>query len=725
MAAGQIDLSFNANATIVSGWANYLAPILVTSGGDVIVGGRWDAGDTPLERFTSTGSVATWSQPTVNGEVYELVQTSAHQLYVCGYSLDTGVCIMRLNSDGTRDTGFTPAVTLDTNYGDVTMALQSDGKVVVGGQLTLSATNCSLARLNTDGTADSSFTHALYPNDLDLVSVKAVAVQADGKILAGGEGRVDVNLRRVLADGTPDSSFTVASQIYAGGRKVRRIAVLGDGKILVGTHILGGSTSGAHLYRLNSDGTLDSGFTPVVLANPASPYVLGVSAMLVQGDGKILITGEFATVGGHSSPVLARVNADGTPDTTFAPSPALSPADTYLFGLALTPTGKIMAAGQFETFQGEARRHLVLIDNDYVVTVPIPTEEVTEGLVFGSSPVAGMIMAIQEAMGMAAAISGAATAANSISDTLAVLGRAHPVLLELLAEGLAFGDTLADDYTAIASVVDRLVLTGEATNYADARSMVVEALVLIATSETLAKETVTERLALGTIVESLFTAMEYIVDTAVAAADAAGTLRLSTLVSESLVLGESQATSATLAQLVRESVSFAVHLAVDNQQYVAWSMNTRNQGLTRYTQYPYNSFAKLGGRYFGLTSTGFYELTGDDDAGVPVPARIRLGMFDFGTRRFKRVPEVYIGYAATGDLLLRAISVDAATGEKHAATYRVQPRSAAVTRESKFKLGAGVKSVDWDFELENINGADFDLSTIVFHPLRTDRRTRG
>lgn len=724
MAVGQVLTSFNANSTVTATWADYIQCSLVL-GANVIVGGKPNSVSTALEKFSATGAADTaWNPPDLGGgTVLSLADAGSGKVAVGGRGLVTNRSVMLLNADGSNDTGFSEssAIDLTTTPNYVSVAVQPDGKVLVGGNFAASATAYGVIRLNTDGTRDNSFAAV----DAGIQTVRRIALQPDGKVLVGGQTNVGAVIARLNSDGTIDSGFTPPAALTTD-KYVTCITRQSDGKILVGLGKTGGGlTSETLVYRLNADGTSDAGFTPVTLGVGAEQFSMFVNELVPQGDGKILVCGWFDTIAGLECPVMARINATGTADTAYDPTPALTRETSDVNTVSLFPDGSIFVGGWFTSYGGVARNHIALLENDYVVTVTVPTEAITEGLVLASSPVAGMIMAIQEAIAAAAASTASAETANYIAESLIVLQRAHPVLLQLISEGLAVGDTLTDDYTAIVAVLDRLVLEGTATNYADARNMVVDALVLIAVSETLSKETMHDTAAFGVVVESLFTAMQYIVDTAALRADASGSMLLTALMRENATFGTLSETSATLGQLVREAVSFAMHLSVDNQQYVAWSMNTRNQGLTRYTQYPYNSFAKLGGRYFGLTSTGLYELTGDDDAGTPVPARIRLGMFDFGTRRFKRVPEVYIGYAATGDLLLRAISVDAATGEKHAATYRVQPRSAAVTRESKFKLGAGVKSVDWDFELENINGADFDLSTIVFHPLRTDRRTRG
>jgi len=100
--------------------------------------------------------------------------------------------------------------------------------------------------------------------------------------------------------------------------------VQSDGKILVGggfTTI--GNTTRARIARLNSDGSLDSTFI-----READNLVRDFA---VQADGKILVVGSFTTVAGVPRPGLARLNADGSPDVAFNVSIAGTNTSAALF----------------------------------------------------------------------------------------------------------------------------------------------------------------------------------------------------------------------------------------------------------------------------------------------------------------------------------------------------------------------------------------------------------
>ncbi len=186
------------------------------------------------------------------------------------------------------------------------------------------------------------------------VSVQTVAVQADGKILVGGNfstlgAQPRTCMGRLNADGTLDSAFAPSA---VGNDGVYCFAVQPDNRILVGGAFLSLAGQSQPFYgRLNYDGTLDA------------PFTLGangwVSCLLPQADGKTLISGGFTTVGGQTRYTIARLNADGTLDPDFKPD-----ANYIVLLLAAQPNGKILACGGFTNLDGQARSHIGRLNAD-------------------------------------------------------------------------------------------------------------------------------------------------------------------------------------------------------------------------------------------------------------------------------------------------------------------------------------------------------------------------
>ena len=167
-------------------------------------------------------------------------------------------------------------------------ALQPDGKLLIGGIFTsvLGVGRNNLARLNTDGTLDTSFN----PNANS--DVNSIAVQADGKILAGGSftsigGQPRTNIARLNGtDGLADS-FNPQANL-----RVVSITVQTDGKVLAGGYFttIGGQTR-HYIARLDATTGLADSFNP----NANGGGFPHVASIAVQSDGKILAGGDFSS----------------------------------------------------------------------------------------------------------------------------------------------------------------------------------------------------------------------------------------------------------------------------------------------------------------------------------------------------------------------------------------------------------------------------------------------
>lgn len=230
---------------------------------------------------------------------------------------------------------------------------QPDGKVVIGGRFTSvqGVPRSYIARLNADGSVDMGFDPKANE------AVYAIAVQGDGKLLVGGNfTSMQPNgapslvpapfMVRLNGDGTVDGSFDP----QPSGR-VLAVALQPDGKVLLGGNFgslqpfgTGSPVTRQRIARMNADGTLDTGFDP----KPNSE----VESLAVQSDGKVILAGIFTTVqpngagAATSRQFIARVNADGTLDTSFDPKP-----NNSVFAIALQGDGKVLLGGVFSTLQ--------------------------------------------------------------------------------------------------------------------------------------------------------------------------------------------------------------------------------------------------------------------------------------------------------------------------------------------------------------------------------------
>ncbi len=231
------------------------------------------------------------------------------------------------------------------------VAIQPDGKVLAGGYFTTlgGQFRTNLARLNADGTADAGFDPGA--DGLPL----AFVLQTDGKIVVGGQfstlgGESRSNLARLEASGAVDLGFDPRVD-----GPVNCLAALPDGKMLVGGYFttLGGQNC-TNLGRLNPDGTLD---TPIDIGSDSA-----VNSLAVQADGKILVGGYFSALAGQTCTNLGRLNPDLTLDVSFNAG-----VDGGVLCLAVQADSKILVGGQFGTLGGESRSYFGRLEPDGAV----------------------------------------------------------------------------------------------------------------------------------------------------------------------------------------------------------------------------------------------------------------------------------------------------------------------------------------------------------------------
>ncbi len=198
----------------------------------------------------------------------------------------------------------------------------ADGKILVAGEFTgvNGVTRPLVARLRPDGSVDPEFKDSrLFPAG----AVSALALQTDGKLLVGGQfyrttDGVLVTVARLNPDGSLDPAFNPSP---ATDQPVRAVTAGGSGGVFVGgafTAFAGSAYSG--LVRLRPDGGVDAaGFDPGTGADGAA-----VNALARLPDGRLFAGGSFATFNGIARPGLVRLRTDGTVDPAFAPvSPAV------------------------------------------------------------------------------------------------------------------------------------------------------------------------------------------------------------------------------------------------------------------------------------------------------------------------------------------------------------------------------------------------------------------
>lgn len=305
-------------------------------------------------------SVTTTAQPGRLDETFHPQTQEGTRVKACALQNDGKLIIAgdfpggitRLNDDGSLDNSF--ATGTGANNTVAALAIQGDGKVVIGGSFTsYDGVNVNrITRLNTDGSLDNSFN---VGSGLDTswfsaysFGVHALAIQNDGKVLAGGNfqaynGEPVQNLVRLHPDGMLDSTFM---SISGPDLPVLSISLQNDGMVIIGgrfSYSPGGFIHG-FIARLSPEGVVDTAFTQNVTLGPTN--VSEVRTTAVQEDGRILIGGSFNYCNGVApTKRLCRLNSDGTLDAAFQLNQILPSTYYKVNASVVLPGGSILVGG--------------------------------------------------------------------------------------------------------------------------------------------------------------------------------------------------------------------------------------------------------------------------------------------------------------------------------------------------------------------------------------------
>lgn len=272
--------------------------------------------------------------------------------------------LARLNTDGTLDASFTSLP--GANGGVHAIALQADGKVLIGGGfLTYAGVGRrGIARLNADGSLDPTFDPGTGIANGNPASVRSIAVQPNGKILIAGDfsefnGTPRIDIARLNADGSLDATFDPGSGTGAFG-ELFAVVALSDGKILVGgayETFNGFPRNG--IARLSENGFLDGLFDPGTGLGDFGR----VRCIVPRADGKIYIGGNFTEFNGIDRQKTARLNSDGSLDLGYDSSigPGVTGIIDNVRSLVEQPDGSLLIGGHFTTFGGAPRPHIARI----------------------------------------------------------------------------------------------------------------------------------------------------------------------------------------------------------------------------------------------------------------------------------------------------------------------------------------------------------------------------
>lgn len=351
-AAGDLDITFGTNGMVNTniGASSEATSMVIQSDGKIVVAGlsvsdfaiaRYNTNGSLDTSFDSDGKVTTHFGGWDSGQAI-VIQPNG-RILVAGLSfVQVGIntlidiAIARYNTDGSLDVTFDSdgklLTDIDTRDNATSIALQSNGKIVVGGDSTIGVSDHFVAlRYNTDGALDTSFSSdgivSIAMGDYDQSS--SIALQNDGKILIAGYASISNQeafaIARLNTDGSLDSTFDsdgkVTTLFGPGGDGVGEIALQSDGKIVAAGYANNGNDYVFAVARYNSVGGLDSSFgtggTQTTLIGISDD---GANTVAIQSDGKIIAAGYSDASNSYQFALARYLGSDSSAAVPSAPT---------------------------------------------------------------------------------------------------------------------------------------------------------------------------------------------------------------------------------------------------------------------------------------------------------------------------------------------------------------------------------------------------------------------
>lgn len=285
-----------------------------------------------------------------SGTVFSVQVQPNDRVLVAGdfttYNGQANRSVVRILPGGQRDSSFQTGTGADGRVNN--LRLLPDGRVFLGGIFNNfnGASSKNLVRLLPSGSRDTAFNVGTGLNN-EVLGMEGLP---DGSVLLGGffgqyKGAPVTQPLKILPNGARDTAFNVGGTGTSGIIEVIRRQA--DGKILVAGTItqFNGQAVGRGVIRLLPNGQRDTTFnTGTGLASGS------FRAMELQGDGKIILAGNFSSFNGRAVQRLIRLHPTGVLDTTFLVS---TPFSGTIVSVLVRKNGNIMAFANYSAVVGQ------------------------------------------------------------------------------------------------------------------------------------------------------------------------------------------------------------------------------------------------------------------------------------------------------------------------------------------------------------------------------------
>jgi uncharacterized delta-60 repeat protein len=367
---------------IGDGFNSYIYKLEIDSNDKIYVGGYFTTYSGITQNYAARlNSDATLDSTFDMGDGFDdavvMIKIIDDKIYMGGnfttYSGLTHNKIVSLNNDGSIN----ESIDLGTGFDNTVYALDINPSnyIYVGGSFVKydGVKNESyIIKLNTDGTKDTTFDTGYGPN----AAVYDINIDSNDKIVISGEfysyDHISCpRLARLNSDGTYDYSLNIGAGFNGS---VNSVCVDSSNDLYVGGQFSTyNNMTQKYLVKLNSGGTVDTNF------NVTDVFTSGITSIVVDENiNKIYVGGRFTEFSGVTQNRLIRLNTDGTFDNTFDIGTGF---DNVVEVLKLDGNGKLLVGGQFSVYDGIAYNKIIrlnddgTIDNTFVISQTIEMDE--------------------------------------------------------------------------------------------------------------------------------------------------------------------------------------------------------------------------------------------------------------------------------------------------------------------------------------------------------------
>jgi uncharacterized delta-60 repeat protein len=343
------------------------------NGVNLLLSGRFVGYDRFYNRIVKTFSGGPINETFVVGEgfshpfntVVNTIEIDSSGNYYIGGSFTTydnipSNNIIKLTSGGTIDTSFDYGSGFNSEV--TTIAIQLDGKIIVGGFFTTyKDVSCNrIVRLNTDGSIDNTFSVGVGFDG----SVGNIKITNDNLIYVGGSFTTYQNLNyrsvvRLDLNGSIDVSFNTLTN-FPNFSSINRIIVSDNNSVYLGGSFSSySSVTANNMIKLTSGGTIDSSF------NIGNGFNSAIIDMCLDSFGDIYVVGGFTIFNGVTNQYMIKLKPNGSKDATFNNSSRFSGNNfvSPLRSVLVDSVGRIFIGGRFTSYSLNFVGNLITLTN--------------------------------------------------------------------------------------------------------------------------------------------------------------------------------------------------------------------------------------------------------------------------------------------------------------------------------------------------------------------------